>query len=44
MTRSDDEYVKLEDRKASGDIFMSIHNDSLESSVANGATVYWYKR
>lgn len=43
MTRSDDEYVKLEDRKASGDIFMSIHNDSLESSVANGATVYWYK-
>lgn len=43
MTRNDDSYVKLDDRKGDGDVFISIHNDSLDSSEANGATVYWYK-
>ncbi|QLK85994.1 N-acetylmuramoyl-L-alanine amidase [Staphylococcus sp. 17KM0847] len=42
LTRSDDTYVKLKNRKATGDVFLSIHNDALESSGANGATVYWY--
>ncbi|MBI5974171.1 N-acetylmuramoyl-L-alanine amidase [Staphylococcus canis] len=42
MTRDDDTYVKLKDRKADGDVFISIHNDALESNNANGATVYWY--
>ncbi|MGV3244120.1 N-acetylmuramoyl-L-alanine amidase [Staphylococcus sp. 11261D007BR] len=43
MTRSDDTYVKLKDRQDEGDVFISIHNDALESKKANGATVYWYK-
>ena len=43
LTRTDDSYVSLEDRKATGDVFISIHNDSLDSHNANGATVYWYK-
>lgn len=42
MTRTDDTYVKLKDRQGEGDVFISIHNDALESSNANGATVYWY--
>lgn len=42
MIRKDDTYVKLKDRKATGDVFISIHNDALESPEANGATVYWY--
>ena len=25
-----------------GDAYLSIHNDALESSNANGMTVYWY--
>ncbi|MCS4485624.1 N-acetylmuramoyl-L-alanine amidase [Staphylococcus americanisciuri] len=44
LTRKDDTYVKLKDRKATGDIFISIHNDALESADANGATVYWYHK
>ncbi|EES40087.1 N-acetylmuramoyl-L-alanine amidase, partial [Staphylococcus caprae M23864:W1] len=28
-------------RNIKGDAFISIHNDSLDSSNANGATVYW---
>lgn len=43
LTRSDDSYVSLEDRKQDGDAFISIHNDSLDSPNANGATVYWFK-
>lgn len=42
LTRHDDTYVRLEDRKVTGDAFISIHNDALESNKANGATVYWY--
>ncbi|UEX91032.1 N-acetylmuramoyl-L-alanine amidase [Staphylococcus ratti] len=42
LTRSDDTYVRLKDRKATGDVFISIHNDALESNKANGATVYWF--
>lgn len=42
LTRSDDTYVSLDDRKQNGDVFISIHNDSLNSPYANGATVYWY--
>ncbi|UXR77221.1 MULTISPECIES: N-acetylmuramoyl-L-alanine amidase [unclassified Staphylococcus] len=45
MTRKDDIYVSLEDRKAKGDAFISIHNDALASENANGATVYYcYKK
>ncbi|MDO5374600.1 MAG: N-acetylmuramoyl-L-alanine amidase [Staphylococcus rostri] len=44
MIRKDDTYVKLKDRKATGDVFISIHNDALESPDANGATVYWYHK
>lgn len=43
LTRSDDSYVSLEDRKQDGDAFISIHNDALDSPNANGATVYWFK-
>ena len=43
LTRSDDTYVSLDDRKLNGDAYISIHNDSLDSPNANGATVYWYK-
>ncbi|MDN8893983.1 N-acetylmuramoyl-L-alanine amidase, partial [Staphylococcus aureus] len=42
MTRTDDTYVSLENRDIKGDAYMSIHNDALESSNANGMTVYWY--
>lgn len=42
MTRSTDEYVKLKDRNLKGDVFISIHNDALETPNANGATVYWF--
>ena len=41
MTRTKDEYVSLNDRNIKGDAYISIHNDSLDSSNANGATVYW---
>ncbi|MFW0759705.1 N-acetylmuramoyl-L-alanine amidase [Staphylococcus cohnii] len=41
MTRSSDSYVSLDDRNIKGDAFISIHNDSLKSSKANGTTVYW---
>ncbi|ANZ33213.1 N-acetylmuramoyl-L-alanine amidase [Staphylococcus carnosus] len=44
MTRDKDEYVKLKDRNLSGDAFISLHNDALKSSDANGVTVYWYKK
>ncbi|MDT0705962.1 N-acetylmuramoyl-L-alanine amidase [Staphylococcus haemolyticus] len=43
LTRSDDTYVSLDDRKLNGDAYISIHNDSLDCPNANGATVYWYK-
>lgn len=43
MTRSNDKYVSLDDRNIKGDAFISIHNDSLDSSNANGVTVYWFK-
>ncbi|PNZ70453.1 cell wall amidase [Staphylococcus croceilyticus] len=43
LTRSDDTYVSLDDRKMDGDAYISIHNDSLDSANANGATVYWYQ-
>ena len=43
LTRTDDSYVSLDNRKATGDVFISIHNDSLDSHNANGATVYWYQ-
>lgn len=42
MTRKDDTYVSLDDRNVKGDAYISIHNDSLESPNANGATVYWF--
>ncbi|ARJ49938.1 N-acetylmuramoyl-L-alanine amidase [Staphylococcus lutrae] len=42
MTRTTDTYVKLNDRHLKGDVFLSVHNDALESRNANGATVYWY--
>ena len=42
MTRTDDTYVSLENRDIKGDAYLSIHNDALESSNANGMTVYWY--
>lgn len=44
MTRNKDEYVKLKDRNLKGDVFISLHNDALESPEANGVTVYWYKK
>ena len=31
LTRTDDSYVSLDNRKATGDVFISIHNDSLDS-------------
>ena len=31
LTRSDDTYVSLDDRKLNGDAYISIHNDSLDS-------------
>ncbi|MCG1994212.1 N-acetylmuramoyl-L-alanine amidase [Staphylococcus epidermidis] len=43
MTRSNDKYVSLDDRNIKGDAFISIHNDALDSSNANGITVYWFK-
>lgn len=43
MTRSNDKYVSLDDRNINGDAFISIHNDALDSSNANGVTVYWFK-
>lgn len=43
MTRSNDKYVTLDDRNIKGDAFISIHNDALDSSNANGVTVYWFK-
>ncbi|MBF8037637.1 N-acetylmuramoyl-L-alanine amidase [Staphylococcus epidermidis] len=43
MTRSNDKYVSLDDRNIKGDAFISIHNDALDSSNANGVTVYWFK-
>ncbi|WP_436859840.1 N-acetylmuramoyl-L-alanine amidase [Staphylococcus caeli] len=43
MTREVDEYVTLDDRNIKGDAYISIHNDSLKSSKANGSTVYWFK-
>lgn len=43
MTRSSDTYVSLDDRNIKGDAYISIHNDSLKSSKANGTTVYWFK-
>ena len=43
MTRSSDKYVSLDDRNIKGDAFISIHNDALDSSNANGVTVYWFK-
>ena len=42
LTRSKDEYVKLKDRQADGDVFISIHNDALESSNPHGLTVYYH--
>ena len=41
MTRTSDKYVSLMIEILKGDAFISIHNDSLDSSNANGATVYW---
>lgn len=46
MTRDDDTFVKLGDRTAyaksvGADVFVSIHNNSSESGVANGATVFY---
>lgn len=43
MTREDDSYVSLSDRNLKGDAYISIHNDSLDSTKANGGTVYWYR-
>lgn len=43
MTRTSDKYVSLDDRNLKGDAYISIHNDSLKSSKANGGTVYWFK-
>ena len=43
MTRSNDKYVSLDDRNIKG-AFISIHNDALDSSNANGVTVYWFKK
>lgn len=42
MTRSNDDYVKLKDRQADGDVFISIHNDALDSSGPHGLTVYYH--
>ena len=43
MTRSNDKYVSLDDRNIKGDAFIIIHSDALDSSNANGVTVYWFK-
>ncbi|GGI40199.1 N-acetylmuramoyl-L-alanine amidase [Mammaliicoccus stepanovicii] len=42
MTRTKDEYVKLKDRQGDGDVFISIHNDALDSSGPHGVTVYYH--
>ncbi|MCG3399073.1 N-acetylmuramoyl-L-alanine amidase [Staphylococcus massiliensis] len=42
LTREEDKFVSLEERKVDGDAYLSIHNDALKSPKANGATVYWY--
>ncbi|MCU7557162.1 N-acetylmuramoyl-L-alanine amidase [Macrococcus capreoli] len=42
MTRTTDEYVKLDDRKGAADVFISIHADALASSNPHGLTVYYY--
>ena len=44
MTRTTDEYVTLEQRDVSGDVYLSLHNDALESKYANGMTVYWHHK
>lgn len=44
MTRTKDEYVSLGDRNLKGDVFISLHNDALDSDNANGATVFWLKK
>ncbi len=45
MTREDDKFIKLADRvkfarKHSGDLFVSIHADSMPKSTAHGASIY----
>ncbi|WP_414042845.1 N-acetylmuramoyl-L-alanine amidase [Macrococcus sp. EM39E] len=42
MTRNNDEYVKLKNRKGVADVFLSIHADALESSSPHGLTVYYH--
>ncbi|MDT3994384.1 N-acetylmuramoyl-L-alanine amidase [Mammaliicoccus fleurettii] len=42
MTRDKDEYIKLKDRQEDGDVFISIHNDALDSSGPHGLTVYYH--
>ncbi|ULG73518.1 N-acetylmuramoyl-L-alanine amidase [Macrococcus brunensis] len=41
MTRSTDEFVSLDDRKGTGDIFVSLHSDALDDKAPHGLTVYY---
>ncbi|GGB04198.1 cell wall amidase [Macrococcus hajekii] len=41
MTRDEDQYVKLGDRKAAGDVFISLHSDALTDTAPHGLTVYY---
>lgn len=48
LTRYDDRYVSLEERKAfarsvKADVFVSIHSDAAEDDSAYGTSVYYYK-
>ncbi|WJP97011.1 N-acetylmuramoyl-L-alanine amidase [Macrococcus bovicus] len=41
MTRSTDEFVSLDDRKGTGDLFVSLHSDALSDKAPHGLTVYY---
>ncbi|ULG71204.1 N-acetylmuramoyl-L-alanine amidase [Macrococcus brunensis] len=41
MTRTTDEFVSLDDRKGTGDIFISLHSDALSDKAPHGLTVYY---
>lgn len=41
MTRGDDEFVSLDDRKKEGDLFISLHSDAMDDPSITGFTTYY---
>ncbi|TDM04432.1 N-acetylmuramoyl-L-alanine amidase [Macrococcus carouselicus] len=41
MTRETDQFIKLDDRKGTGDVFISLHSDALADATPHGLTVYY---